>query len=410
MRDETLDRGMVLEVLGGTVAALEEDHPELRSAACEAVEVHADDWSGCRDRLIEDLLQAEEWVEREEVVASVAGAPADADDGPDFVPGQPTLALIQSAMEERLDLVAADAFDHRDPRWVSTVFHRLRARLRGKAPFVEHRALTDFRTTLPDRAVVALVSDWGTGTRHAALVARQIARRRPDHVIHLGDIYYSGTPREVHRHFIGMWREHGPPEARYWCLNANHDMYSGGHGYFGHVLPHVGQPASYFSLGNAHWQLIGLDTGYVAGSFTTPQMQWLDAQLTGDTRSILLTHHHLLSAFRKRGNALEEWLEPYLASGRVHGWFWGHEHHLVEYADYRGVKCRCIGHGSLPYIPPDRLRRKHPADIVRMETRVSPIDQARGMHGFALLTFDGPTLQIEYVDEDGGTAWTEDWR
>jgi hypothetical protein len=26
-----------------------------------------------------------------------------------------------------------------------------------------------------------------------------------------------------------------------------------------------------------------------------------------------------------------------------------------------------------------------------------------------LLTFDGPALEIEYVDEVGGTAWTERW-
>jgi hypothetical protein len=26
-----------------------------------------------------------------------------------------------------------------------------------------------------------------------------------------------------------------------------------------------------------------------------------------------------------------------------------------------------------------------------------------------LLTFDGPALEIEYVDEVGGSAWTERW-
>ena len=61
-----------------------------------------------------------------------------------------------------------------------------------------------------------------------------------------------------------MWRAHGPARARYWALNANHDMYCGGYGYFGHLLPAIGQPASYFSLGNDFWRLIGLDTGYVA--------------------------------------------------------------------------------------------------------------------------------------------------
>lgn len=396
-------------VLESSVEALERDDGALRATACEAVEVHRDDWSQCRDRLIEDLLEAEDWLDREAALAQRPGAPVDLDDRDEFIPSHPTVALVQSAMEERLDLVAADAFDIRDPRWITTLYHRLRGRLRGKAPFVEHRRLDDFRVALGERAVVALVSDWGTGSRHAAAVARQIARRDPDHVIHLGDVYYSGTPREVHRHFLDMWRAHGSSRARYWALNANHDMYCGGYGYFGHLLPAIGQPASYFSLGNADWRLIGLDTGYVSGSFTTPQMAWLEGQFGGPARPILLTHHHLLSAYRKRGTALEQWLDPHFAAGRLYGWFWGHEHHLVEYADYRGVKCRCIGYGALPYLPPDQVPRRHPADIARIETRRSPTDPQRGIHGFALLTFDGPVLLIEYVDEAGGTSWTEQW-
>jgi hypothetical protein len=274
---------------------------------------------------------------------------------------------------------------------------------------VEHSRIEDFRVDLDDRAVVALVSDWGTGTATAAAVARQIAARDPDHVIHLGDVYYAGTPREVRRNFLDMWRAHGPARARYWCLNANHDMYSGGYGYFEHLLPAIGQPSSYFSLRNRHWQLVGLDSAYVNHSFTRPQMAWLEGQLAGPAKTILLTHHHLFSGFRKRGDKLEEWLDPHLANGRLFGWFWGHDHYLIEFADYRGVKCRCIGHGSLPYVPPDRRRQRHPADIVRMETRRSPVDPSRGIHGFALLTLDGPRLQIEYVDEQGGVAWVERW-
>jgi Calcineurin-like phosphoesterase len=409
LRQATRDERTVREVIEGTVEALEQDDSVSRDVACEAVEVHADGWSGCRDRLIEDLLQAEDWLDRETALAGMPGAPVDQDDDVDFMPSHPTVALVQSAMEERLDLVSADAFDIRDVRWLSTLYHRLRARVRGKATFPEHARLEDFRFELADRASVALVSDWGTGGRHAGAVARQIAQRDPDHVIHLGDVYYSGTPREVHLHFLDMWRAHGPSRARYWALNANHDMYCGGYGYFGHLLPAIAQPASYFSLGNGAWRLIGLDTGYVNGSFTTPQMTWLEGQFAGRARPILLTHHHLLSAYRKRGTALEQWLEPHLAAGRIHSWFWGHEHHLVEYADHRGVKCRCIGHGALPYLPPDLIARRHPADIVRMETRRSPTDLVRGMHGFALLTFDGPVLHIEYVDEEGGTAWTERW-
>jgi hypothetical protein len=409
LHDETLDRATVRHVLDDTVAALQRDDTALRESACEALGVGSDDWARCRDELIEDLLQADDWIDREEALAAQGDGPVDSEDGPEFIPSHPTLALLQSAMEERLATIARHAFQPRDPGWLSVVYHRLRARVRGKAPFIEHARLDDFRVDLPERATVALVSDWGTGNAHAVAVAQQIAAKAPDHVIHLGDIYYSGTPYEVETHFLNVWRVYGPRAARYWSLNANHDMYSGGYGYFQHLLPAFGQPASYFALGNPWWRLVGLDTGYVTHTFTTPQMAWLDAQAVGPAQTILLTHHHLLSRFRRRGDALEEWLDPYFLEGRIHAWFWGHEHHLIEYPDYRGVKCRCIGHGALPYIPPDRLRVRHPVDVVRWETRLSPLSPTRGMHGFALLRFDGPVLHIEYVDEVGGTAWTERW-
>jgi hypothetical protein len=60
-------------------------------------------------------------------------------------------------------------------------------------------------------------------------------------------------------------------------------------------------------------------------------------------------------------------------------------------------------------VPPDQLRIREAVAVERMETRPSPLNPERGMHGFALLTFDGPALHIEYVDELGGTAWTERW-
>jgi hypothetical protein len=411
MHEETLDKDTVLHAIDEAVAALQEDDAAARALACDTLGIDTAEWAACRDQLIEDLQEAEDWVEREDALldAGVDEAPIDSQEGPEFIPSHPTLALVQSAMEEQLTDPTRRRFHRRDPKWLSVLYQRLRAKARGKAPFVTHDSPEDFRFDLPEKVTVALVGDWGTGNVHAAAVATQIAGRRPDHVIHLGDVYYSGTPGEVQRHFLDMWRAYGPAGARYWSLNANHDMYSGGYGYFERLLPAFGQPASYFNLQNRWWRLVGLDTGYVNHNFNTPQMAWLEHQVDGDARTILLTHHHLLSPFRKRGNHLEAWLEPYLADGRLFGWFWGHEHHLIEYADYRGVRCRCVGHGSLPYVPPDRRRQRHLVDIVRWETRPSPQTPSRGIHGFALLTFDGSTLDIEYVDEAGGTAWRERW-
>jgi hypothetical protein len=412
IHDETLDKDTVLHAIDEAVSALQADEASVRSSACEALGVGTAEWAACRDQLIEDLQDAEDWLEREEAIveADADEPPVDSQEGPEFIPSHPTIALVQSAMEEHLADPSRGRFHRRDPKWLSVLYQRLRAKTRGKAPFVAHERPDDFRFALPEQATIALVSDWGTGNVHAAAVASQITARRPDHVVHLGDVYYSGTPREVERHFLDMWRAYGPPDARYWALNANHDMYSGGYGYFQHILPAFGQPSSYFSLGNPWWRLIGLDSAYVNHNLNTPQMAWLESQLGGDARTILLTHHHLLSPFRKRGDHLEKWLDAYLADGRLFGWFWGHEHHLIEFADYRGVKCRCIGHGSLPYVPPDRRRQRHQVDVVRWETRPSPLKPSRGIHGFAMLTFDGPVLGIEYVDEGGGTSWREQWQ
>jgi hypothetical protein len=411
IHQETLDRDVVRHAVHEAARELRRDDLVMRTQACEALGIDTPEWSACRNALTEELDEAEDWIERESAItdSGVEAPPVDSQTDGEFMPSHPTLALVQSALDEALDEGPFSRFRPRDPRWLSVLYQRLRARARGKAPFVLHRHPGDFQHVLPDRCTVALVSDWGTGNAHARAVGEQIRRCAPQHVIHLGDVYYAGTPREVQRNFLDVWKEVGPPAARYWSLNANHDMYSGGYGYFGHLLPAFGQRASYFSLQNGHWRLVGLDSAYVNGSLAPEQLPWLDAQLTGRERSIVLTHHHLLSPFRKRGDRLEESLDRFMASGRIFGWFWGHEHHLFEFADHRGVKCRCIGHGSLPYVPPDRRPQRHPAEIVRMETRSSPASPDRGIHGFALLRFDGPALHIEYIDEEGGTAWAERW-
>ena len=253
MHDEVMDKAAVRHVIEDAIVELHHDDVAVRTAACDALGIGTPEWTACRDELIEELDEAEDWLEREEAIvdSGVADPPTDSDDGPEFLPSHPTLALIQSAMEEELDRSPGHDFLTRDPKWLSVLYQRIRAKARGKAPFMAHQRLEDFQFSLPERATVALVSDWGTGNAHAVAVAQQIARHRPDHVIHLGDVYYAGTPREVQRNFLEVWNAFGPREARYWALNANHDMYSGGYGFFQHILPAFDQPASYFNLQTA---------------------------------------------------------------------------------------------------------------------------------------------------------------
>src|SRR5207237_885587 len=72
---------------------------------------------------------------------------------------------------------------------------------------------------------------------------------------------------EYERHFLPYWpHAEGDRSLRSWALNGNHDMYSGGHGYFGFLLrdPRFAgqQGSSHFRLAGRWWQLLGLDTAY----------------------------------------------------------------------------------------------------------------------------------------------------
>ena len=143
------------------------------------------------------------------------------------------------------------SFSECDPLWVETLIQYARLYIPGGTlppiPYRRHTALSDFIVPAPAPTLrIALLSDWGTGTNEATRVAALLAAQRPDIVIHLGDIYFSGTPEECRLHF------HDPlravlPNARLFTLCGNHDVYSGGRGYYG-LLDQIGQPASYFCL------------------------------------------------------------------------------------------------------------------------------------------------------------------
>ena len=114
-------------------------------------------------------------------------------------------------------------------------------------------------TAMPNQAQFALFSDWGTGLYGAQPIAETIAQRSDlDYVVHLGDVYYAGTPKEVANRFLALWPQ--VEGATKLALNSNHEMYSGGHAYFEQTLPAFGQKSSYFALQNDHWLVVGLDT------------------------------------------------------------------------------------------------------------------------------------------------------
>ena len=277
---------------------------------------------------------------------------------------------------------------------------------------------------IPDACKIALAADWGTGTQAAADVADQINRSQPEYTIHLGDVYYSGTSEEFAAYFLPGWPR---GTRRTFALNANHEMYSGGQGYFGTALPALGQPASYFALENQHWIILGLDTGYYARIFPALEFllknwirlhddikTWLATIIfkKGDDRGVIvLTHHQWFSSFDTEYPTIGKDLTPYL--DRVYLWLWGHEHRLAGYGPFSlagpRVRARCIGHGGMPIELGAPVKRDRNLLFVDQRLHDTVPGQRLGFCGYVLLHLNGPHLRAEYRDQAGTLLLTEEW-
>jgi hypothetical protein len=204
---------------------------------------------------------------------------------------------------------------------------------------------------------VAITADWGTGLYGAPKIAsamRKIAAARKfDVAIHLGDVYYSGTEDEVKERFLNVWPSDAATVNR--ALNGNHEMYSGGFGYFKHILPPFGQEGSYFAIQNEHWLLGGLDTAYVDHDMDNAQVAWLtltinQAQAPKPRKVVLFSHQQPFSRLDSQGPKLQKALKHLLEGNRIRAWYWGHEHDCVLYDEHPKWKLfgRCLGNGGIP--------------------------------------------------------------
>ncbi len=305
--------------------------------------------------------------------------------------------------------------------WLSVGFASILKLLRGARPFTPHPA-PPYR--MGNRARLILMADWGTGVPRARKLAQSARRFLEEgardgadvHAIHLGDVYYSGYAAEYDDHFLPFWpvREDEAGQFGSWCLNGNHDMYSGGHGYFDHLLadPRFAPQAqsSYFSLENDHWQFLSLDTAYKDFDLAGDQASWVLATRTADAAKtgVLLSHHQPFSLYETApGNILKR-LHDTLERSLIDIWFWGHEHRCAFYKPTDHVRCgRCIGHGGVPVLAPEG-----PApDGIMYEFGdwVVGTDPKFARFGFAVADCDNQRMHVEYVNEDGTSHYSEDF-
>ncbi len=291
-------------------------------------------------------------------------------------------------------------------------------------PYRTYSDIGDFviKDKLSDPATVAVVADWGTGQDAAKRLLEQIARKDPDVVIHLGDIYYSGTEFEAATYFYKPWTEIlnlAANEIPTFTLSGNHDMYCGGGPYY-KLIDRLGQPASYFCLRNSKWQFVAMDTGLNdhnptgGGTGATflrdSEVAWLHDKVNnaGGRRTVLLSHHQLFTAYDEIDkNEVNMRLYPQVSAllSQVSLWLWGHEHNFVLYGPYMGLqRARLIGHGAFP-VGVDELPTEPKFPDVPLVKDASGNDIRLGTtgglynHGYAIMRLNGSSATISYYQD-----------
>ena len=360
-------------------------------------------------------------------------------------------AKIKGEHDKAQEIKDELVFSNVDPKWVEAIEDYLNYfgldRDKREIPYIRYANINDFvLDTLPPNATIALLGDWATGTSEAVELLKQVNAKHPDVVIHLGDVYYSGTHNENQGYFLGVLDEVlDRSRVAVYSLTGNHDMYSGGVGYYDMIKelnlsldPKHTQPASYFSLRTTDgaWQFLSMDTGLhdsdpfeVADAVTylDPREEaWhLDKLANFEGRTILLSHHQLFSAFEHIGKLKEKpdaekaFNPKLLASfrqfqkqGDIAAWFWGHEHNMCVYQPYAPLdKGRCIGHGAIPvFLEQDPY--KFPSDIPNPPQLVEDPnhpgqklmlakDDEVYAHGYVIISLDNrsKTAQVDYYQE-----------
>lgn len=302
------------------------------------------------------------------------------------------------------------------------------------------------QSSIPSREEIsiALLSDWASDTKESDTVAHLVSKYAPDYTIHLGDVYFVGTPKEIEENFTAPYSSWYYGASGSLALSGNHEMYSNGNAFFQHLLPAMyvqegevrkTQQAGFFCLENEHWRVIGLDTGYTSVSrpfleilsppdchLKKEQVEWLrDVVKLGnpdDKRGlIILSHHPYISAFR------EEYTKPAAQLYELMGenerpvvWFWGHDHRLVIYnKDINGkgpmAFGRCLGHGGLPVEikMPDSEVDLAKIHFYDRRIRLTLGRYQLGYNGFVRLTLRGNKAVAEYTDLEDTCVLQEEW-
>jgi len=290
-------------------------------------------------------------------------------------------------------------FSEINPQWGEIITQFLYYYLEGKKlQYVDWNDSKNIELSvfpiLQKNAKIGLIADWGTSTNDCKELLRSLLQQKVDVIIHLGDIYYAGTPEEctaLTKMMKDVWSEEEKLGiVPFYSIPGNHDYYSYGYGFYPFVKninrelgfddEKYWQTASYLCLrtkDDNSWQFLGMDTGIsdhnpinlinlVAPELRDSEVFWHKDKLDyfqGKGKTILLSHHQVFSSnaeiTRKipanvgsdepiehyiNDNLLKEF-SPYFKDVPV--WFWGHEHNMVIFDKFKHRFYNTLSKGRL---------------------------------------------------------------
>lgn len=359
-----------------------------------------------------------------------------------------------------LDSLGIRPFSVDDPGWAQVGYEHLKYVIERKPVLyrdweIEGKNNRDYSVIqheLPDNAKIGLMADWGTGTSDSVYLLEDMVQKGVDVIIHLGDIYYAGTPYEsqkifdiIEKHAINKQTGKRIPV---YMIPGNHDYYSFGYGFYpliDELNKKLGskykQDASYFCLLNKNWKFLGMDTGindyynflvYTsldADKITSPEIKeselvWhMDKLKRFGGKTILLSHHQLFSGntvvngpkstqkdYPFVNNRLVQAFLDY--SDNISAWFWGHEHNLVIFEDdqlgyKKGRLIGCSGYeereNEYPY------KHQPGAPIMNLNYKLDlnykpEVCPNFYNHSYAVITLDGAAATADYYQVP---SWAE---
>jgi hypothetical protein len=298
-----------------------------------------------------------------------------------------------------------------------------------KAAFRRHTSNEPFVYDLASsRTTLGILADFGNGLAHARYIAKHLRASRLDHLLYLGDVYYTGTSREFER-FVAPEIEPfltgdlaGGQKVAVWMLNSNHEMFSKGYSYFSYLKYRLSkgapqrQQGSYFALrfGSAV-QIVAIDTDYYGhGKFRDAnQIGWLRQRLAEGRASgainVLLSANEPFQYGKGGMTALFGDMKPYLPS--IDLWLWGNTHYCGLFDSTAQLPVSsCLGHGGYPYrlkeyeLDRNPYMASCPATPLFLETRSrydgTSLRPELGSNGYAILTVETEQarLTLEYID------------